>query len=297
MAATRRLTELVDSARARTRLPPGPVTVALSGGADSAALAHLAIESGAEVSVIHIDHGFAASEMLAAAAEQIAGRLGLALETVSVDVQPGGSVEARAREARYAVLERVDGAVLTAHTRDDAVETMLINLIRGTGIDGLGGIPYHRPPNVYRPILSVTRSETREIAALAGLDFRDDPMNADLDLTRNHIRHVVLPRMRELNPRLDEAMARTAAGLRMYAEFLDQLTVGVPPDALAISVLATLPRVVADRLVRRWLERQGVEVSADLVDRVWSVVSAESPRQELEGGRSVVRDRAVVRVE
>jgi len=297
VAATRRLRELVDSAQARMLLPSGPVTVALSGGADSAALAQLAVESGAEVSLIHVDHGFEASAMLAAAAEGIAGRLGLMLETVSVDVAPGSSVEARAREARYAVLERVDGVVLTGHTRDDTVETMMINLIRGTGIDGLGGIPYYRPPNVYRPILAVARSETREIAVLAGLDFRDDPMNDNLDLTRNHIRHVILPRMRELNPRLDESMARTAAGLRIDAEFLDELADGVPPDALAISVLATLPRVVADRLVRRWLQTRAVQVSADLVDRVWSVVSGESPRQELEGGRSVIRDRAVVRVE
>lgn len=297
MAATRRLTQLVDTASARMRLPPGAVTVALSGGADSAALAHLALESGAVVSLVHVDHGFEASEMLATAAMRIAGQLGLTLETVSVEVASGSSPEAQAREARYSVLERVAGPVVTGHTRDDTVETMLINLVRGTGIDGLGGIPYHRPPNVYRPILAVTRSETREIAALAGLEFRDDPMNYDMELTRNAVRHVIVPRMRELNPKVEEAMARTAAGLRIDAEFLDELAAGDPPAELAVSVLVTLPRVAADRLVRRWLQARGVEVTADLVDRVWSVVSGQSDGQDLAGGLRVIRDRALVRVE
>lgn len=297
MAATRRLTELVDSALDRMRLPSGPVTVALSGGADSAALAHLVSETVADVSLVHIHHGFEASDMLATAAERLAAKLGLALQTVPVEVPSGPSPEGRARDARYAVLERVDVPVLTGHTRDDAVETMLINLIRGTGIDGLGGIPYHRPPNVYRPMLAITRSETREIADLARLEFRDDPMNDDLDLTRNHIRKLILPRMRELNPKVDEAMARTAAGLRHDAEFLDGLADGHQAGALAVSVVATLPKVAANRVVRRWLEAHGVEVSADLLDRVWSVVQGDSARQDLEGGRRVVRDRAVVRVQ
>jgi len=279
------------------RVPPGPVTVALSGGADSAALAHMALESGVGVSLVHVHHGFAASDVLASAATRIAKHLGLSLSTVSVDVASGPSVEAHARDARYGALESVDGPVLTAHTLDDTVETMLINLIRGTGIDGLGGIPYHRPPNVYRPILAVSRSETREIAALAGLEFRDDPSNLDLDLTRNHVRHVILPRMRELNPRLDEAMARTAAGLRIEAEFLDDLAAGATSDALDVSVVATIPGVVADRMLRRWLITHRVQVTADLMGRVWSVVRGQSDRQDLEGGRRVVRDRAVIRVE
>lgn len=297
MAATRRLRELADSALTRTRFPSGPVTVALSGGADSAALAVLAIQSGLEVSLFHVHHGFDASDMLAAAASEIADRLGIALETVSVAVGEGASLEAQARDARYGALTKVDGPVVTGHTRDDAVETMLINLVRGTGADGLTGIPYHRRPNVYRPILDVSRSETREIAALADLPFRDDPANESLDLTRNRIRHVVLPRLRELNPNLDETMARAASALRSDRDLLDEMADGALSDEMETSVITTLPSPIADRVVKRWLAAHDVEVSADAVARVWSVVSGDSDRQELDRGRSVVRDRAVIRVE
>lgn len=273
------------------------MTVALSGGADSAALAVLAIQSGREVSLFHVHHGFDASDMLAAAASEIADRLGIALETVSVAVSEGASLEAQARDARYGALTNVAGPVVTGHTRDDAVETMLINLVRGTGADGLTGIPYHRRPNVYRPILDVSRSETREIAALADLPFRDDPANESLDLTRNRIRHVVLPRLRELNPNLDETMARAASALRSDRDLLDEMADGALSDEMETSVITTLPSPIADRLVKRWLTAHDVEVSADAVARVWSVVSGDSNRQELDRGRSVVRDRAVIRVE
>lgn len=297
MAATRRLSELVASALSRLNLPPGRPTVALSGGADSAALAHLAAEAGAEPLLLHVHHGFHASDVLAAAAGRIAAQLGLPLEVIAVDVAEGPSLEAMARAARYGVFDQIDQPVLTGHTRDDSVETMMINLIRGTGIDGLSGIPYHRPPNVYRPILAISRSETREIAALAGLEFYDDPMNETLDLARNRVRHVILPRMRELNPRLDEAMTRTSATLSADAGFLDAAAGALPPAELAVGVLITLPSPLGDRLVRRWLESHDVEVSAEIVARVWSVVSGGTPTQDLEGGRRVTRDRAVIRIE
>ncbi|HZD22671.1 MAG TPA: tRNA lysidine(34) synthetase, partial [Acidimicrobiia bacterium] len=163
MAATRRLNELVVAALSRLELPPDAVTVALSGGADSAALAYLALQSGADVALLHINHGFDASDRLADAAERIAVRLGKPLRKVDVEVAAGPSPEAKARDARYAVFDEVEGVVVTGHTRDDSVETMLINLIRGTGIDGLRGIPYHRSPRVFRPMLNITRDATREI--------------------------------------------------------------------------------------------------------------------------------------
>ena len=297
MAATRRLTELVDSAVDRARFPPGALTVALSGGADSAALAYLAVELGADPSLVHVHHGLAASDMLAAAASAVAQRLDLQMHTISVEVPAGPSLEAQARHVRYEALATVDGAVVTGHTRDDLVETVLINLVRGSGADGLGGIPYHRPPNVYRPILHLTRSETREIAGLAELPFRDDPANDSLDMTRNRVRHLVLPVLRDLNPRVDEALARAADSLRADSALLDHLADGHSGSELETSVITTVPRPVADRLVMRWLATHGVQVTADIMSRVWAVAKGDSDRQDLQGGRSVVRDRAVIRVE
>lgn len=290
MVASRRLSELVESTTSRLDMPDGSVTVALSGGADSAALAYLAVACGRDTGLIHIHHGLCASDDLAAAAERIARVLEVDLRCVRVRVEAGPSPEERAREARYGALIEVSGPVLTAHTRDDTVETMLINMIRGSGIAGIAGIPPHRAPNIYRPMLAVTRSETREIAALAGLGFIDDPMNDDMRLTRNQIRRRIMPLLRDLNPQVEAAMARLAAGLTVDAAHLEELAESVVVSGdMPSAVVITLPKAVADRVLLRWLRERGVPISAELLGRVWSVASGETDRQDLAGGRAVVR--------
>lgn len=297
MAATRRLSDLVSATLSKLELPAGPVVVALSGGADSAALAFLTVESGVETRGIHIDHRLAASPMMAAAAEEIAARVGIELEMREVTVGDGPSPEDQARQARYQVLEEAGRTVLTAHTRDDSIETMLINLIRGTGPTGLTGIPRFRPPAIHRPMLEVTRSDTREIASLAGLPFRDDPMNEDLSITRNRVRLEILPLMRELNPGVDASLARAAAALRRDSEYLDDLAGDLYRGALPVSVLNTVPRVLADRMLHRALEESGVGATADRIERMWSVAAGRSDRQDLADGRRVVRRGALLSIE
>jgi tRNA(Ile)-lysidine synthase len=298
MAATRRLNELTDAALNRVRLPGGEMTVAVSGGADSAALAHLSVRAGFTTRAVHVNHGFPASDMLADAAAAIAHGLDLPLQTVRVDVPKGPSPEEGARDARYQVLEEIDGPVLTAHTRDDSVETVLINLIRGTGLEGLGGIPVFRTPNIHRPLLGVTRNETREIATLANLGFVDDPMNQDLSLTRNRVRWRLLPVLREFNPTVEEAISRAAAAVRAEIDHIDDTSPEIDLGGdMATAVLVALPRPVATRVLRRWLAAHEVAVSADIVDRVWSVASGETPRQDLNGGRTVVRREALLVIE
>ena len=145
MVGTRRLIELVEGARSRTLLPDGEVTVALSGGADSAALAHLCVSSGAPTRAVHVHHGYPSSDTLTVAAENIAISLGIDLSTVEVEVSSGPSPEEMAHDARYRVLLAVEGAVLTAHTRDDNVETVLINLIPGKRAGRSGRNPTPSP--------------------------------------------------------------------------------------------------------------------------------------------------------
>jgi tRNA(Ile)-lysidine synthase len=298
MVATRRLRSLVETALARADFPPGQLTVALSGGADSAALAHLALSDGREVSAHHVDHGLAGSVMLRGAAVTIAGALGIPLDVTEVTVGEGASIEEMARDARYRALERLEGAVVTGHTRDDNAETVLINLMRGAGTGGLGGIPPHRPPNVFRPILEVTRSETREIATLAGLPFRDDPMNDDLGLTRNRVRHRLLPLMTEINPRVVESLANTARVAREDAELLERLA-GSPSltSGLPVALVITSPGPLADRLICRLLQESGIGVTAGRVALVRDVASGGSPRQDLAEGLSVVRRGALLVIE
>jgi tRNA(Ile)-lysidine synthase len=297
VVATRRLTELVASARSKLDLPEGQLTVALSGGADSASLARLVLEEGRETGLIHVDHQLPASPLMAEAAHRVADVLGVPLQTARVDVGVGPSVENRARDARYQALAEVGGEVLTGHTRDDSVETILINLIRGTGPTGLIGIPRFRPPNIHRPILAVTRSETRELATLAGLPFLDDPMNEDLSLTRNRVRRHILPMMRELNPQIDTALVRAAELLERDNTYLDELALRHSGHPLPVSVIATLPKALADRVLRHALESAGISPAADRVARMWSVASGDSGRQDLAEGLSVVRRGALIAIE
>lgn len=272
------------------------MVVALSGGADSAALAFLVRETGRKLSVVHIDHQLPASPRMSEAAHEVASVLGVDIETRRVTLGKGPSPEEKAREARYQALSDLAARVLTGHTRDDSVETVLINLIRGTGPSGLTGIPRFRPPNVFRPILDVTRSETREITTLARLPFFDDPMNLDMSLTRNRVRHEILPLMRELNPQIETALARTTATLARDIDYLNRLSPEYP-RGVPVSVVMTLPRPLADRVLHRTLEDSGIGPTADRIERMWSVASGDSERQDLADGHIAVRRGALLVIE
>lgn len=297
MVATRRLKELISAALPKLELPDGRLIVALSGGADSASLAFLTLEAGREVAALHVNHQLPASPQLAKAARVIAAKLEIPIEISSVSVGSGPSPEEQARIARYQVLCSVNAPVLTGHTRDDSIETLLINLVRGTGSAGLVGIPRFRPPNITRPILDLTRSETREIATLAGLPFFDDPMNVDMALTRNRIRLEVLPLLRSMNPGVESALTRTATILARDLAYLDRLTPGLSDNTVAVSVLLTLPRPLSDRILHGILERADLSPTADRMERMWSVAVGSSDRQDLAAGRVVARRGALLIVE
>lgn len=297
MAATRRLNELRQRSIQLLELPQPPLTVALSGGADSAALAYLVSSEGVEVDALHIQHQLPGSALLEAAATRIAAELGITMRVETVDVRAGPSLEAQARVARYEVLEREGRPVLTAHTLDDNAETILLNLVRGTGPTGLTGIPWHRPPNIYRPMLSVARSMTRELASLAGLGYSDDPMNSDLAYARNRVRQQVIPLLNELNPQSVEALARAARTVTRDSSFLDGLASRYLGDEIPVAILATIPRPVADRILVAMLSRAGIEPSSDRLDRMWQVVRGDVIRHDLAGGRSVVRRDAILVIE
>lgn len=308
MAGSRRLTELAEDVSARLDLPDGPLVVALSGGADSAALLYLCADPGTETRALHVNHGLAHSDMMESAAGDIAQRLGIDLDVVAVTVEEGPSPEGQARRARYAAFVDRTGEgdrLLTAHTRDDNVETVVFNLIRGTGPRGLGGIPYHRLHNVFRPMLTITRSETREIAALAGLPFVDDPMNDDPGLTRNVIRSRVIPMLVELNPRLSESIARMATTVGSDSAYLDdeaaQVRILHGDDSVGVAVgdLLAVAKPLGDRILKTMLTHTvGPEgVSAERVGNLWSVARAETAAVELAPEVRVVRRGPLLVVE
>jgi len=250
------------------------VLVALSGGADSLALAAAAAfeapRAGLRAGAVVVDHGVqsGSAAVAARAAEQAAG-LGLApvrVEPVQVGAPggAGGGPEAAARAARYAALERAASesdaaAVLLAHTLDDQAETVLLGLARGSGAASLQGMPAER--GIFRrPLLGIRRSTTVQACTDAGLEPWSDPQNADPAFSRVRVRQTVLPLLEaELGPGVAEALARTADQLREDTAALDSLAEELAEDlaehaeagiSLDARALAANPPALRQRLIR-----------------------------------------------
>jgi tRNA(Ile)-lysidine synthase len=279
-----------DDLLARCRFPPAgtAVTCAVSGGADSLALLALATAAGCEVTAVHVDHGLrpgsgADADVVQAAAE----RFGAGFRSVQVHVEPGPNLEARARSARYQVLP---ADVLTGHTADDQAETVLLNLLRGTGLDGLAAMRPERPDGPRRPLLGLRRADTRALCAALGLHPVEDPSNTDRSLLRNQIRHDLLPLLAAAAHRdLVPLWCRQAELVADDVELLDELAGGLDPtDARA---LATAHPALARRAVRRWLRPagDGHPPDAAAVERVLAVARGTVLACELVGGWRVHR--------
>jgi tRNA(Ile)-lysidine synthase len=260
--------------------PGTDVTCAVSGGPDSLALLVLAVEAGCRVTAVHVDHGLrpgsaAEADVVAAVAHQY----GAAFRAERVVVEQGPNLEARARVARYAVLAP---DVLTGHTADDQAETVLVNLLRGSGLDGLAGMRAEG-----HPLLRLRRAETRALCAALGLTPVHDPTNASPAHRRNRIRHELLPLLDAIAERdVAALLARQAATLRHEADLLDELAIGIDPtDARAV---AAAPPALARRALRRWLTC-GYPPDAAAVERVLAVARGEAVACEIEGGRRVRR--------
>jgi tRNA(Ile)-lysidine synthase len=186
---------------------------------------------GISLHVVHVNHGLRADDSDADAAfvAQAAQRLGIPHTTERVDVRSAHgksseSLEAVARSLRYAVLRDVAvkiGAecIATGHTRSDQAETLLINLLRGAGLDGLAGMR-PRERQIARPLLAVATDDIEAFNALHGIEARVDKSNDDQAFRRNAIRHEIMPRLEQYNPRVQEALARTASIIGHDADYM-----------------------------------------------------------------------------
>jgi tRNA(Ile)-lysidine synthase len=243
------------------------IMLAVSGGPDSMALLHGAARAvGTDAAqwrlhVAHLDHGLRPESVDDAAFVADAARdLGLSCAVERVDVaaqgrRDGRSIEEAGRDARYAFLERAaseDAVIMTAHTADDDAETVLINLLRGTGLAGLAGIPPRRG-RIVRPLLGVRRHELRALLDAAAVATREDPSNADPAFLRNRVRAEVLPALERLRPGAVERIGRFSRLAAADDALLDELAAaelarrrtddgGIdwhapPPDALGRRVL------------------------------------------------------------
>ncbi len=276
---------LVAALLARCTFPSvgEPLVCGVSGGADSLALLVLATAAGCRVTAIHVDHGLrsgSSSESSVVAA--VAARTGAEFRSERVDIAEGANLEARARAARQRVLGP-DAA--TGHTADDQAETVLIRLLRGSGVDGLAGMragPRH-------PILALRRAETAALCRAQGLVPVSDPSNTDPRFLRNRVRAELLPLCDELAGRdVVPVLARQAGLLAGDADVLAAVAVLVDPtDARA---LASAPESIARRAVRAWLAGDSpYPPSAAAVERVLAVARGERVATEVDGGSRVAR--------
>jgi tRNA(Ile)-lysidine synthase len=212
--------------------PTHRLGVGCSGGADSAALAHVTSSLGhagalGPLVLVHIDHDLRPdSADDAGAVERLARTLGaaVAIRKVVVD-QSLASLERAAREARYQAFEDLAREqelrwILLAHTASDQAETVLMRVLRGTGVAGLAAIPEQRG-RYLRPLLGTTRQEIEAYVREHDVAWVRDPMNEDMGFLRNRIRHRWLPALRAENPALDQALVRLAGSAAAQREVLD----------------------------------------------------------------------------
>ncbi len=297
-AGDRRWPGSVPGLLARCTFPPpgSALSCAVSGGPDSLALLTLAVAAGCRVDAIHVDHGLRpGSEAEAEVVRSAALGLGASFRAEAAALVAGPNLEARARAARFALLPP---QVATGHTMDDQAETVLCNLLRGAGLDGLAAMA----PGDRHPILALRRSETEELCAQMGFEPVRDPSNDDPRHLRNRVRRELIPLCAAIARRDPvPVLARQAALLRDESDLLGALAAAAVPDPADARALAAAPLALARRAVRQWLAAEGAPgghpPSAAEVARVLEVASGGRVATELAGGRRVRRSARRLAVE
>jgi tRNA(Ile)-lysidine synthase len=285
-------------ARLSQLLPDFPhvrLCVALSGGVDSSALlAALATPRHVHPALraVHVDHGLHPNSRLwSAHCRALARRLNVPLQVLATKVGRvrGESLEALARTARYALLEgnlAAGEVLLTAHHQDDQLETVLLQLFRGSGVAGLSGMPELAPFGrgfLARPLLSCTRAQLEQWASSRDLEWVEDDTNADETLDRNYLRRRVLPLLRARWPGIGVSVGRSARHAAQAQRLLDEVARrdverAADGDCLAASALRGLTPERRRNAVRFWIARSGfpapdtrrlVEICGPLLEARW----------------------------
>ena len=253
-------------------LAPDRILVAVSGGVDSIVLLHLAAgRYGSDaVHAIHVHHGLSESaDGWQRLCEQRCERLGVRLAVERVSVAATGNLEANARAARYEVFERVldhGEVLLLAHHRDDLIETALQNLFRGDARFGVQGMPAERPLGeglLIRPLIDVSRREIVDWARQQDLAWVEDPSNEDQTLTRNLLRHTLIPAIESAWPHARNAIAGATRRDAAYRELIDavgrdDLEAARSGAGVLLALLEALPPARRLLMVRSWIERFGL---------------------------------------
>ncbi len=285
---------IVDRIQAVLRDLPQPeqYVIAYSGGLDSHVLLHLMATLRNQGSIpcqaIHIQHGLQTDAADWATHSQVVCQaLAVPLQVAHLQLQPepGASLEAQAREARYAALHRLappKSMLLTAHHADDQAETVLLQLMRGAGIQGLAAMPDCRPAPCgwhARPCLGVSRQAMQAYAEQHKLSWIEDPSNQDTDFDRNYVRQQVMPVIRARWPAASRTITRSANHLATTLPIIQAQTERDLADSLntagrlQVTALLALPLVRCQHVVRAWVRQAGHPVPnqaqlAEITDKV-----------------------------
>ena len=258
------------------------IVCAVSGGADSIALLFamylLKEKLGIRLAAAHFNHNLRGSESDGdeAFVRDFCVHYDIALHVGSADVVAGEKgLEAAAREARYSFFSTLPGKIATAHTADDNAETMLLHLVRGTGLKGLGGIAPIRG-NIIRPMLSVTRQEVCAFLAEYHIPHREDSSNQTDEFLRNRLRHHVMPLLKAENPSLAENLSATALRLRQDEQALQEYAAFTEP--LDVQWLRGQSPAVRSRVLESYLKKHGVrEPEAAHIAQAEALVYSQKP--------------------
>ncbi len=275
------LNKLLNFCREQKLISQGDkVVCAVSGGADSMALLWamylLRDKLGITLECAHFNHQLRGeeSDRDAAFVREFCSAYHIPFHYGTEKVSAGEKgLEAAARDARYRFLRSLPGKIATAHTADDNAETVLMHLVRGTGLKGLGGIlPVNG--NVIRPMLTITREDVLSFLKEYSVSYVEDSSNGEDAFLRNRIRHYVMPLLKKENPKLSQNLSRTALRLRLDEEYL-QRDVAASAE---VSVLLGMHPAVRARAIGAFLEKCGLmEPAAQQIEAVESLIYSDKP--------------------
>ena len=292
------LNKLTAFIRQYDMVSPGDTVIcAVSGGADSVALLFgfylLKEKLGIRLEAAHFNHHLRGeeSDRDEAFVLEFCDRYDIPLHLGGAAVKPGKKgLEAAARDARYAYLRSLPGKIATAHTADDNAETVLLHLIRGTGLKGLGGIT-PVSGNVIRPMLTVTRQNVEDFLNEWCLRHIEDSSNESDAFLRNRIRRHVMPMLKAENPRIGENLSAMALRLRRDEDYLSrQANFGTLPT---VDTLRTMDSAIRSRILEKFLKDSGVrEPEQSHIESVDALFFSERPsaRVSLPGGITIARN-------
>lgn len=287
--------------KAQSLLENKRVLVACSGGIDSLALLLLCFLNEVNFSVCYIDHGLsqetkASIDLL----KDICDELNCDFYFQQLEMssnEKSSNVEANARTHRYIALEQArqtDNAdvIATAHHSDDVAETLLINLMRGSG-SGLASLAATRE-NIVRPLLSFRKSDLSRIVELSGLDHVEDPTNSELNFVRNRVRHELIPLLNDISNRdVAPLISRAAQHLREDNDFLEEMARSLwPKESADTKSLNALAPQLRRHALRAWVE--GYPPSNDELERIFDVVDHKTKSVQISGARTIRRSGGVL---